>query len=52
MKSFYSDSILLNEYKFSPSGIYFAPEEGNLESYREYIRDLPINDKTEVFGLH
>ncbi len=52
LSDFYTEKILKDDYKFSKSGIYFAPVEGNLESYRQYIKDLPINDLTEVFGLH
>lgn len=49
---FYTENILDDNYKFSESGIYFAPQEGNLASYKEYINTLPINDSPEVFGLH
>eukprot|EP01017_Pseudomicrothorax_dubius_P027766 TRINITY_DN3239_c0_g6_i2.p1 TRINITY_DN3239_c0_g6~~TRINITY_DN3239_c0_g6_i2.p1 ORF type:complete len:389 (+),score=87.81 TRINITY_DN3239_c0_g6_i2:49-1167(+) len=41
-----------DDYMFTPSGSYFAPAEGNLESYREFIKRLPRIDETEVFGLH
>lgn len=36
----------------SPSGVYYIPPNGVLEDYKEYIRNLPLNDLTEVFGLH
>ena len=39
-------------YKFSESGIYFAPLDGNIEDYRNYIENLPLNDSPEIFGLH
>ena len=52
LKDFYSPKILDEEYSFSPSEIYYAPSEGVLEDYKEYIRSLPINDPCEVFGLH
>ena len=29
-----------------------APEEGPLEDYFEYIRQLPLNDLPDAFGLH
>jgi hypothetical protein len=41
-----------DDYKFSPSGIYFAPPTGPLSTYKEYIRSLPFVESPEVFGLH
>jgi dynein heavy chain len=52
LRDFYCEEILDDKYRFSPSGIYYAPSDGPLESYREFIRDLPINDSAEIFGLH
>jgi dynein heavy chain len=52
LDDFYSPSILDPEYKFSPSGTYYAPPSGDLESCREYVRGLPFNEGPEVFGLH
>ena len=49
---FYTPQILNESYKFSSSGIYYAPKEGTIEEYNEYIRTLPVNDPCEVFGLH
>jgi dynein heavy chain len=43
---------LKDTYKFSESGIYFAPLDGNIEDYRNYIENLPLNDSPEIFGLH
>jgi hypothetical protein len=34
------------------SGIYYAPVEGHLETYREYVRQLPMDDGPEIFGMH
>mmetsp|Transcript_11720 Transcript_11720/g.17902 ORF Transcript_11720/g.17902 Transcript_11720/m.17902 type:complete len:621 (+) Transcript_11720:841-2703(+) len=39
-------------YKFSLSGNYYAPSDGPVEKYRNYIEDLPMNDNPEIFGLH
>ncbi|XP_025109931.1 dynein heavy chain 3, axonemal-like isoform X5 [Pomacea canaliculata] len=50
---FYNEKIVTDDnYKLSPSGIYYVPSEGPYESYIEYIRTLPINPTPEVFGLH
>jgi len=52
LSDFYTPDILKDEYAFSPSGIYRAPPNGNLQSYIDYIRSLPINEKPEVYGMH
>jgi len=52
LKDFYCNEILNDGYKLSESGTYFAPQEGSLEDYKEYIRGLPRNDSPEVFGMH
>jgi len=39
-------------FRFSDSGVYFAPKDGVIETYREYIESLPLNDNPEAFGLH
>ncbi|XP_046326217.1 dynein axonemal heavy chain 3-like [Haliotis rufescens] len=50
---FYKDKIISDPgYKFSPSGLYFAPEEGPYQSYLDYVRTLPLIPNPEVFGLH
>ncbi|XP_067934548.1 dynein axonemal heavy chain 3-like [Watersipora subatra] len=50
---FYNEQIISNdEYKFSESGLYFAPKEGLCDSYLTYIRSLPQIPHPEVFGLH
>ena len=40
------------DYKFSPSGSYFAPKEGDYASYMEFRRSLPLIAHPEVFGMH
>ena len=39
-------------FRFSQSGLYFAPKQGPYQSYTDYIRKLPLIPKPEVFGLH
>ncbi|CAE7026689.1 Dnah1, partial [Symbiodinium sp. CCMP2456] len=53
LTDFYCPEILKDDYKFSPSGVYYAPAYSvSLEPYIEYIRSLPINQMPEAFGLH
>ncbi|GBG29641.1 Dynein heavy chain 7, axonemal [Hondaea fermentalgiana] len=49
---FYKPPILEDSHRFSPSGIYFAPPDGDMDSYLEYINQLPFTEMPEVFGLH
>jgi hypothetical protein len=40
-------------HKLSENGFYFVPPDGNKADYIQFIEDkLPINDLTEVFGMH
>lgn len=52
LTTFYTAKICDDKYHFSPSGIYYAPKEGNLDSYLKYISSLPMNEEPEIFGLH
>lgn len=52
LRKYITSRVLDDEYNFTPSGTYFAPSEGSLESYREYLHSLPANEAPEVFGMH
>ncbi|KAJ3086325.1 Dynein heavy chain 7, axonemal, partial [Quaeritorhiza haematococci] len=39
-------------YRFSSSGIYYAPNRGGYDGYVEHIKQLPLNQRPEVFGIH
>ena len=55
MRVFYNPKILTDDYKFSESGLYYSfkfDPDNAYESYREYIRSLPINPEPEAFGMH
>jgi len=52
ISTFYNpDVVSNNEFKYSPSGLYYAPT-GEYSDYVEYIKSLPIDPLPEVFGLH
>jgi len=44
--------IIDDNYRFSPSGKYYSPPNGELEDYLDYIKNLPLKPHPEVFGLH
>ncbi|XP_047126546.1 dynein axonemal heavy chain 6 isoform X3 [Hydra vulgaris] len=52
LKRFFSPRTLEKEYKYSPSGVYYAPDYNLLQDYRSYIENLPLNDEPEIFGMH
>lgn len=41
-----------DDYKFSPSGYYYAPPDGGYQDYVDFIKDFSANAKPEAFGLH
>lgn len=49
----YKPEILTDhEYKLSPSGIYYVPEDCLWEEYIEHVKRFPLLASPEVFGLH
>lgn len=53
LTTFYNPSIVDDpNFKFSQSGVYFAPPKGKYESYLDYIKQLPLNQNPEIFGIH
>ncbi|KAK9406180.1 hypothetical protein NXF25_004954 [Crotalus adamanteus] len=53
LADFYNSDIVENShYKFSPSGNYYAPSRGTYDDYIEFIKNLPVSQQPEVFGLH
>lgn len=53
LKTFYcSETFMDDDYKFSPSGIYYAPPLTDYEGYLDYIKKLPQYPDPEVYGFH
>lgn len=49
---YYNERIFQDDYKFSPSGLYYAPAHGEVDAYTSYAKQLPMFPKPEVFGFH
>ena len=50
---FFSEATIDDaDYKYSQSGVYFAPDFDTLDEYLEYVGHLPIEDSPEIFGMH
>ncbi|KAL8568337.1 Dynein heavy chain 6, axonemal [Nucella lapillus] len=52
LRTFFQPNTLDEDYKYSPSGIYYAPIFETLNEFRQYIEELPQNDEPEIFGMH
>ena len=52
LRKYYTHEVLDDSYKFTESGVYRAPLEGDFESYASYIRNLPLAEGPDVFGMH
>lgn len=51
--TFFTDEILEDGYSFLEGDTtYYAPQEGAIDSYKEYIKSLPAIDDPKIFGLH
>eukprot|EP01018_Ginkgo_biloba_P008067 Gb_38032 [translate_table: standard] len=48
----YNENISDPDYSFSESGQYTAPPDGSFESFLEFIKKLPGQQRPEVFGFH
>jgi len=46
------DALSIPNYPLSSLSIYYIPEPGPLQTYKDYIMTLPTNDSPEAFGQH
>ena len=54
LSDFYCPEMISEEnHKLSETGAYYVPSDGSKMDYVQFIEDkLPMNDLTEVFGMH
>lgn len=54
LSDFYCNDMISEEnHKLSETGAYYVPSDGNKADYVQFIEEnLPLNDLTEVFGMH
>jgi len=54
LAKFYRPEIITSQryYLDDDSDIYYAPPDGDYESYLDYIRGLPFTAQPSVFGMH
>jgi len=52
LKRYITPKVLDDDYKLSSLQEYYAPAEGDVESARAYIKQLPSGENPKVFGLH
>ncbi len=49
---FYTPRIESDQYRFSPSSVYYAPSTGKWSDYMTYLQTLPAQEDPEVFGMN
>jgi dynein heavy chain len=52
LKTFYSEEILKKDFRMTKDGVYKILDNPTFGLALDYIKALPMNDSTEVFGLH
>eukprot|EP00505_MAST-04D_sp_SCG-Rhode-Island_P000545 Stramenopile-MAST_4_protein_545 len=53
LQKFYDMEILNEEYSFSDSGLYKAPDgDASYDACIWHLKSLPLKDEPEIFGMH
>lgn len=52
LSKYFNPDVMDDSYKFSSSGVYLAPPEGEIEETKKFITEFPLEDDPDVFGLH
>eukprot|EP01116_Phalansterium_solitarium_P023771 TRINITY_DN849_c1_g1_i4.p1 TRINITY_DN849_c1_g1~~TRINITY_DN849_c1_g1_i4.p1 ORF type:complete len:3887 (-),score=1955.58 TRINITY_DN849_c1_g1_i4:123-11783(-) len=49
---FAPEALTATNYRLSALSTYFIPDDGPLQTYKDYVSSLPLTDKPEAFGQH
>jgi len=49
---FFCTAALQPKFQLSSLATYYIPEDGSLQSYRQYVQSLPLSEPPEAFGQH
>jgi dynein heavy chain len=49
---YHEDTLAVPNYPLLPLPTYYIPDNGTLQSFRDYIVTLPTTDRPEAFGQH
>jgi dynein heavy chain len=52
LDDFYTPKVMSDSYQFTENPRYLSMPEQSLKMYLASIRDFPINDSPDIFGLH
>eukprot|EP01052_Picozoa_sp_SAG31_P011054 SAG31_NODE_617_length_13514_cov_13.659858_2_plen_4275_part_00 len=52
LADYFGESILNDSHKFAGTEAYYAPAEGDKQSYIDHVNSLPEHDDPLVFGMH
>lgn len=52
LTKYFNELVFDDSYKFSDSGIYYAPKINHISDVYKYLDNLPLDDDPTVFGLH
>ncbi|EDQ87504.1 uncharacterized protein MONBRDRAFT_37951 [Monosiga brevicollis MX1] len=50
--TFCRDACVQTKYALSPSGVYHVPAPEGYDHYVEFIKELPVEQPPEAFGMH
>jgi dynein heavy chain len=52
LKKYMHKEIMKNDFPYSADGVYYNPEALELDQIKETIAKLPLEDDTDIFGMH